>query len=208
VNYFLIYQRLIAKAKERTCPEGYVEKHHILPRALGGSDDSSNLVVLTSREHFIAHALLAKIHGGVMWQAIMIMNGGNRYINGRMFELARKIAPIEREKAIALKRMSDPAFDLYMNKVRSNATKNRKEGYQAKAGKEFKNKFSSDAEYSNKISINRRKAQEKSAQVIREKSLIKAQKVMSLRKEGMTYDQIKEIVDCSLGFISKVVNHA
>jgi len=208
MNYFLIYQRLIAKAKERTCPEGYVEKHHILPRALGGSDDSSNLVVLTSREHFIAHALLAKIHGGVMWQAIMIMKGGNRYVNGRMFELARKIAPIEREKAIALKRMSDPAFDLYMNKVRSNATKKRKEGYQAKAGKEFKNKFSSDAEYANKISINRRKAQEKSAQVIREKSLIKAQKVMSLRKEGMTYDQIKEIVDCSLGFISKVVNHA
>ena len=208
MNYFLIYQRLIAKAKERTCPEGYVEKHHILPRALGGSDDSSNLVVLTSREHFIAHALLAKIHGGVMWQAIMIMKGGNRYVNGRMFELARKIAPIEREKAIALKRMSDPAFDLYMNKVRSNATKKRKEGYQSKAGKEFKNKFSSDAEYANKISINRRKAQEKSVQVIREKSLIKAQKVMSLRKEGMTYDQIKEIVDCSLGFISKVVNHA
>jgi hypothetical protein len=208
MNYFLIYQRLIAKAKERTCPEGYIEKHHILPRALGGSDDSSNLVVLTSREHFIAHALLAKLHGGVMWQAIMIMKSGNRYVNGRMFELARKIAPIEREKAIALKRMSDPAFDLYMNKVRSNATKNRKEGYQAKVGKQFKNKFSSDAEYANKISINRRKAQEKSAQIIREKSLIKAQKVMSLRKEGMTYDQIKEIVDCSLGFISKVVNHA
>lgn len=39
----------------------YSEKHHIIPRSLGGSDDESNLVALTAREHYIVHVLLFKI---------------------------------------------------------------------------------------------------------------------------------------------------
>ena len=179
-----------------------------MPRALGGSDDSDNLVTLTSREHFIAHMLLAKMHGGVMWQALVIMKGGNRYVNARMFEVARRVAPIEREKAIALKRQSDPVFDNYMNKVKSSATKNRQEGYQAKAGQEFKVRFANDIEYANIIRINRAKAQEKSVESVRQKSAIKAQKVLELRLDGLKYNDIKDIVKCSMGFISKVVNYA
>lgn len=208
MNHILTYHRLIAKAKGRTRPDGYVEKHHIMPRALGGSDNSDNLVTLTSREHFIAHMLLAKMHGGVMWQALVIMKGGNRYVNARMFEVARRVAPIEREKAIALKRQSDPVFDNYMNKVKSSATKNRQEGYQAKAGQEFKVRFANDIEYANIIRINRAKAQEKSAESVRQKSAIKAQKVLELRLDGLKYNDIKDIVKCSMGFISKVVNYA
>lgn len=41
---------------------GYSEKHHIVPKCLGGSDDKFNLVVLTAREHFLAHYLLTKIY--------------------------------------------------------------------------------------------------------------------------------------------------
>lgn len=40
--------------------QGYVEKHHILPHSLGGSDDDGNMISLTAREHYIAHLLLAK----------------------------------------------------------------------------------------------------------------------------------------------------
>jgi 5-methylcytosine-specific restriction endonuclease McrA len=46
----------------------YYERHHIIPRSLGGSDDPSNLVLLTAREHYIAHLLLyrmAKPEGGL-----------------------------------------------------------------------------------------------------------------------------------------------
>lgn len=42
----------------------YSEKHHILPRSLGGSDSVSNVVILTAREHYIAHLLLARMFGG------------------------------------------------------------------------------------------------------------------------------------------------
>jgi hypothetical protein len=89
MNYALTYSKLIAKAKARVCVDGYVERHHILPKALGGSDDSSNLVALTAREHFVAHFLLAKIYGGSMWHAVTMMSKDGR-INSRLFEIARK----------------------------------------------------------------------------------------------------------------------
>ena len=44
--------------------QGYVEKHHIIPRCLGGTDDPVNLINLTAREHFICHLLLTKITKG------------------------------------------------------------------------------------------------------------------------------------------------
>lgn len=41
-----------------------VEKHHIIPKSLGGSDDESNIVKLTPREHYICHKLLTKMVEG------------------------------------------------------------------------------------------------------------------------------------------------
>jgi hypothetical protein len=41
--------------------EGYVEKHHIIPKCMGGLDELSNLVALTPEEHFVAHQLLVKM---------------------------------------------------------------------------------------------------------------------------------------------------
>ena len=209
MNYFLAYQRLIAKAKARVCPDGYVERHHVLPKALGGSDDSSNLVALTAKEHFVAHVLLAKIHGGIMWQAVIVMKGGkNRYCNSRLFEIARRHAFFEREKLIKQKRLNDPAFDAYMNKVRSDATKHRVEGYQAAAGEKFKERFIADSEFASKISKNRAKAQEASAASVRLRSSAKAEKILAMRAEGKKYSEIMQSVGCSIGFVSKVVNHA
>ena len=209
MNYFLVYQKLIAKAKERVCPNGYVERHHILPRALGGTNDSSNLVALTAKEHFLAHVILAKIHGGIMWQAVILMSGGkNRYCNSRLFDIARRYAFVEREKFIKQKRLIDPIFDAYMHKVRSDATKNRIEGYQAKAGEKFKERLATDANYAAQISQNRSRAQQASAASQRLKSNVKAEKILSLRANGKKYSEIMEEVDCSIGFISKVVNNA
>jgi hypothetical protein len=40
----------------------YYEKHHIVPRCLGGSNEKQNLVLLTAKEHFLAHRILYKIY--------------------------------------------------------------------------------------------------------------------------------------------------
>ena len=63
MNYQWHYDMLIFTRKGRKREEGmYYEKHHILPKSMGGSDDESNLVYLTAREHFLAHWLLWRIH--------------------------------------------------------------------------------------------------------------------------------------------------
>ena len=62
MNYQNIYNNLIEKRKLNPVTEGYKEKHHILPKSLGGTNDKSNLVALTGREHWVAHLLLHKIH--------------------------------------------------------------------------------------------------------------------------------------------------
>jgi hypothetical protein len=63
--YFNIIQaardRNLTSRKKATELLGYVEKHHILPRSLGGSDRKENLVYLSAREHFVCHWLLFKM---------------------------------------------------------------------------------------------------------------------------------------------------
>jgi hypothetical protein len=90
------YELLIKKAKGREkMGDVYYEKHHIIPKSLGGSNKNENLVHLTGREHFVAHMLLAKIYGGGMWQAAKMMKqarGGiqERYVNSRLYEIAKR----------------------------------------------------------------------------------------------------------------------
>ena len=91
MNYQKVYDDLIAKGQTRQSIDGYKERHHITPKSLGGSNDPSNLVDLTAREHFIAHFLLAKLHGGNQWSSIKRMRGNDDfYINSRLYEVARR----------------------------------------------------------------------------------------------------------------------
>jgi len=61
MNYSKIYTQLIERAKIRdlTC---YTERHHIIPKCLGGLNNEENIVELSAREHYIAHLLLLHIH--------------------------------------------------------------------------------------------------------------------------------------------------
>jgi hypothetical protein len=58
------YDSIIAQATIRTTTLSYSEDHHIIPRSLGGTNDSSNIVNLSAREHFICHMLLTKCTTG------------------------------------------------------------------------------------------------------------------------------------------------
>jgi hypothetical protein len=62
MNYKHIYDALIVRAQLRQNVNGYAERHHVLPKSIGGSNKKSNLVLLTAREHYIAHRLLVKIY--------------------------------------------------------------------------------------------------------------------------------------------------
>lgn len=65
MNYQRIYNEIIERSKfrglDKKILEGYYERHHIVPKCLGGTNDKSNLVLLTGREHYLCHYLLWKI---------------------------------------------------------------------------------------------------------------------------------------------------
>jgi len=61
MNYENIYNKIIEKSKNRIL-EGYVEKHHILPKCIGGDNSNGNIAILTAKEHFICHKLLCEIY--------------------------------------------------------------------------------------------------------------------------------------------------
>ena len=60
-KYTNLYFKMISNATNRTLhPDTKIEKHHIIPKSLGGSDDKENLINLTLREHYIVHLLIIK----------------------------------------------------------------------------------------------------------------------------------------------------
>jgi hypothetical protein len=77
MNYQRIHDAIIERAKTRKL-EGYKERHHIIPRCIGGTNDLENLVNLTAKEHFIIHLLLAEIYNiPKLWRAVnMLANWG------------------------------------------------------------------------------------------------------------------------------------
>lgn len=82
--------------------EGYFEIHHILPVCICDNiqkKDKDNYVILTAKEHFIAHLLLTKLFDSdlkykmklAMGQFTRKSNNQNRALNSRQFELCRKL---------------------------------------------------------------------------------------------------------------------
>ena len=61
MDYKKIHDNLIERAKNRKL-DGYVEKHHIIPKCMNGTNEPNNLVELTSREHFLVHWLLHEMY--------------------------------------------------------------------------------------------------------------------------------------------------
>ena len=94
MNYKNIYNNIISKAQLRDKLDGYTERHHIIPRSFGGSDDDSNIVTLTAREHFLAHYCLWRFSSGIakykMAKAFSLMRTSssrlqNRYNNSKLY---------------------------------------------------------------------------------------------------------------------------
>jgi len=76
MNYQVVYNRIVSKAKSQSRVKlskddpnyVYYEAHHIVPKCLGGEGKCSqwmfhpNIVLLTPKEHFICHLILAHLY--------------------------------------------------------------------------------------------------------------------------------------------------
>jgi hypothetical protein len=100
-KYTKCYYSIIERAKSRDLSKDvYTEKHHIIPRSLGGSNNANNLIRLTAKEHRLVHILLPRMtidsaHTKSMWYALWMMlrtknnNQSRRISKGNIFELAK-----------------------------------------------------------------------------------------------------------------------
>jgi hypothetical protein len=94
MNYEKIYYQIINKAISecRTKQSNtYYELHHIVPKCLGGTNEKSNLVLLTAREHYICHMLLVEVYPNnkkILYAADdmhVIKSGRNYKVSSRLY---------------------------------------------------------------------------------------------------------------------------
>jgi hypothetical protein len=75
--YYKIISRALAEHRSKKVNDGK-QTHHIIPRCMGGSDDTHNLVLLTYKEHRVCHRLLINMTQGEykykMMYAYMLFN--------------------------------------------------------------------------------------------------------------------------------------
>lgn len=109
MNYHKLYESLIADAKNNPKPESYKEIHHIVPLCMGGSNDKTNLVELTARQHYLAHWLLYKMYRTKelvhAWHSMSRIAIGQeqRNVNSHLFQYCKK----ERVKLLSIQYSGD-----------------------------------------------------------------------------------------------------
>lgn len=145
-KYRNIYLRIIIRCQNMTEEElsGYNEKHHILPKCLGGGNEKENLVLMPVRYHIIAHMVLARAYQiNKLWYAVHSMlslgNSQRKIIKEKYFS-TKKLAKLREEIIINISGIHNPNYGI----IRSEEFKEkiRKANIGKKASKETKIKMS------------------------------------------------------------------
>lgn len=123
MNYIKIHNEIIERARKRQKPDCYTEKHHVIPKSMGGDDVKENIVTLTAREHFIIHWLLAKIHNNnqMVFALFSMTKPGNssqnrytshsfRYTREKMAEMMSRLKSGERHHLYGVRGEENPNF--------------------------------------------------------------------------------------------------
>jgi hypothetical protein len=127
-HYYNRYINFITSLQNQILSD-YNEEHHICPKSLNGPDDSSNLIKLSARQHFIAHWMLWKAYETselthAFWAMCHQKNARqqNRYnkINSKTYEILK----IQRSKIVKCSNSSrwlDEEWAIRMKKTLSRA---------------------------------------------------------------------------------------
>ena len=110
MDYKKIYNDLIKKARSENrikYQDVYYEAHHIIPKCVGGNGHQSqwkfhkNIVLLTAKEHYVAHKLLVNIYDDpklikALWMIMVFRNNNNKFvISSREYERAATWSSLE-----------------------------------------------------------------------------------------------------------------
>jgi hypothetical protein len=199
MNYEKLYNKIIEKAisaKRVKSKHNYFEKHHILPKCLGGDNSKLNLVLLTAREHFICHWLLHLMYpkNNLLFFAFHMMCNVKSKNQNRYLSSSRTYEYVKLEKK---KRMSgDLNLKYWKDKKRPDM-----------CGKNHP--FSKDITLAKKVS------EKLKNHIVTDETKIKisiANKGMvawnkSIKTGSLTDEHKKKISDANKGKIGKVMSH-
>jgi len=92
MDYTRIYNQIIERAQNRKL-DGYVEKHHIFPKCIGGLDIKENMIELTAREHFLCHMLLCEIYPkeNKLKHALFLMAIGKQKVKEKTYVIGSRV---------------------------------------------------------------------------------------------------------------------
>jgi hypothetical protein len=129
MNYKRLYNKIIEKHGTTTRNKGeYRERHHIVPKSVGGSDESDNLIYLPARVHFVCHRLLCKIYDSgklkfAFWAMCNQLHGDvtrDYKVSARTYEVAKKHFAIENSKLHKGKKMSKEWCEALSKRMKGN----------------------------------------------------------------------------------------
>ena len=117
MDYTKIYNQIIKRAQNRKL-EGYVEKHHIVPKCIRGLDVKENIVKLTAREHFLCHMLLCEIHPleYKLKHALFLMAIGKQKVREKTYVIGSRV----------YERLKTEYSEMLTGKPQTQETKNKK----------------------------------------------------------------------------------
>jgi len=125
------YYQIINRASDRILLE-YTEKHHIIPKSLGGTHDKTNLVKLTAREHLICHMLLPKMVSGnsyhKMINALWAMSKLKNRYHQRTHITSRVYEKLKKERSAVLSEMYKGNNNPFYGKNHAEDTKEKMKG--------------------------------------------------------------------------------
>lgn len=137
VEYFNIVNQYRKNQQYSKNSDTYCEKHHIIPRCMGGSNKKDNIVFLSAKDHFRCHTLLVKFtegdNNGKMWSALWrMMNKQSKNqqrdleINAYDYEEARKQHSIA--QSIRMSGQNNPFFGKHHTKESKEIMSNVRKG--------------------------------------------------------------------------------
>lgn len=92
----------------------YGEKHHILPKSMGGNNSSENITKIPARVHFILHRLLVKMTIGSdkskMYRALWAMSVPPRKWNNRTYKVTSHVYTIAKSEYSKFMKENNPMF--------------------------------------------------------------------------------------------------
>lgn len=117
MDYTRIYNQIIERAQTREL-DGYVEKHHIVPKCMDGLDVKENIVKLTAREHFLCHMLLCEIYPkeNKLKHALFLMAIGKQKVKEKTYVIGSRV----------YERLKTEFSEMLTGKPQTRETKNKK----------------------------------------------------------------------------------